>query len=150
MEIRFAKEKDCKKIYSLLKEIATLHYELRPDLFKNSPKYTLSEIKALIGENNNIILVAADYNDMPLGYCLSFKTEKNGCKILYIDDLYVDKAYRRQGIAKRLIFETKKTAAGSNIKTIELHAFCNNDGAVKFYENIGMKKRYIVMEYNEK
>ncbi|MGP1361033.1 MAG: GNAT family N-acetyltransferase [Candidatus Fimenecus sp.] len=150
MRIRFAKEKDCERIYDLSKEIAEFHHNLRPDLFNNTPKYSIKEIMKIINEKDNVILVAADYSDNVIGYCINLKKENGGHSFIYIDDICIDESYRRQGIAERLIVETKKVAKKNGITTIELHAFCDNEGAVKFYESIGMKKRYITMEYINK
>lgn len=149
MKIRFAEKKDCERIHILLKEIAEIHYNLRPDLFDFTPKYTVKELETLLNNNNIIILVATDYNNMVLGYCISLKKSEKKHNFLYIDDICIDKAYRRQGIAKQLILKTKKIANKCGIASIELRVFCDNNEAVKFYENIGMKKRHITMEYSK-
>lgn len=64
---------------------------------------------------------------------------------LYITDLGVDRSYGGQGIGSSLVKEAHKIAGGEKNIAIYLVA---NDGAIPFYQKLGMKKSNEVMEYN--
>lgn len=64
---------------------------------------------------------------------------------LYITDLGVDRVYQGQGIGSSLVKEAHKIAGGEKNIAIYLMA---NDGAIPFYQKLGMKKSNEVMEYN--
>ena len=64
---------------------------------------------------------------------------------LYITDLGVDRVYQGQGIGSSLVKEAHKIAGGEKNIAIYLVA---NDGAIPFYQKLGMKKSNEVMEYN--
>jgi len=64
---------------------------------------------------------------------------------LYITDLGVDRSYGGQGIGSSLVKEAHKIAGGEKDIAIYLVA---NDGAIPFYQKLGMKKSNEVMEYN--
>ena len=67
------------------------------------------------------------------------------CYWLYVTDLGVDRNYERQGIATRLMKTAHEIAGGEKDIAVYLIA---NEGAVGFYEKIGMKKADEVMKYN--
>ena len=64
---------------------------------------------------------------------------------LYITDLGVDRSYGEHGIGSSLVKEAHKIAGGEKDIAIYLVA---NDGAIPFYQKLGMKKSNEVMEYN--
>ena len=64
----------------------------------------------------------------------------------YIEDIVVDKEYRRKGYAKRLFNELKKQINKLDIDDIELTVWPFNKSAIAFYESIGMSVKNIKYE----
>ncbi|MFA5341479.1 MAG: N-acetyltransferase, partial [Clostridia bacterium] len=67
--IRKAKKKDVEDIIRLLKQIAQLHHDKRPEIFKdNANKYTQELIHYKIRKTDEYIAVAVDEKDKVVGY----------------------------------------------------------------------------------
>jgi ribosomal-protein-alanine N-acetyltransferase len=84
-------------------------------------------------EARGAIAVLAESNGELAGFCIVQIEEKFG----YVVTLDVAAAWRRQGLARRLMAEMEtrvRTAAGTGIA---LHVYTGNTGAVRFYEAIG-------------
>ena len=67
-------------------------------------------------------------------------------KEVYIDDLCVEENCRGQGIAKALYEYTCAWAKDLGCAFVTLNVWCGNEGAMKFYEKMGMTPRKIFME----
>lgn len=57
---------------------------------------------------------------------------------VYVQDLYVDPAFRGQGIGERLIGETAQRARARGATYMRLSVYADNLAAQGFYERIGM------------
>ena len=64
---------------------------------------------------------------------------------LYVTDLGVDRKYTGQGIGRVLMKTAHEIAGGEKDIAVYLIA---NENAIRFYENLGMKKAEDVMQYN--
>ena len=58
---------------------------------------------------------------------------------LYLDSLAVLPAYRRKGIARRLVVETKRRADLSGLPCVGLLVDADNDAGAKFYDKLGFR-----------
>ena len=67
-------------------------------------------------------------------------------KTLYIDDLCVDEAERRKGVAKRLFAYVRRFAADNGFDWITLNVWSDNVNAAAFYRAMGMQPRRIILE----
>ena len=56
---------------------------------------------------------------------------------LYVSLLWVDEAYRRQGVAAALINKAKKRAAEENLRAVYLQTWSCNEHAIAFYVSQG-------------
>lgn len=152
MNIRMVQEKDIDRMLELLKQVNLVHHEGRPDLFKCNTKYSYDELKALIHNENNPILVATNENDVLIGYAFCiFKQHKNSSiltdvKTLYIDDLCVDENCRGQHIGRDLYNAVISFAKDNNCYNITLNVWNCNPNAIKFYEHCGLVPQKITME----
>ena len=87
-----------------------------------------------------------------LGYCFCQIKDSRGSTVLtdrveiYIDDLCVEETCRGQGIAKGLYEHTCAWAKSLGCAFVTLNVWCGNDGAMKFYEKMGLTPRKIFME----
>ena len=106
MKIRKAEEKDIPRIMELLGQVLQIHAEIRPDVFiLGTTKYTDSELKELLEQEDKPIFVAAGEDDVCMGYAFCqlkeqpFSTNMVPFKALFIDDLCVDKQAQRDADA---------------------------------------------------
>ncbi len=157
MIIRRAKPTDAARINELLYQVAKIHAEGRPDIFKAATKkYSDAELLSIIGDDLSPIFVAVNEQNLVLGYafCIVQITENNRLlqdKItLYIDDICVDENARGSHIGKSLYDYVVDFAKNNGFDNITLNVWSFNEGAYKFYEKCGMKPLKTVMEKNLK
>lgn len=153
MLIRKAEKKDAPRLAELLKTIAQLHHEGRPDIYAAGAKYSEKDVEKKIKDKNELILVAADDSDRVIGYTMSkiYDVKDDGITVghkkMYIDDVCVDSSCRKQGVGKALMEATRQAAKDAGCHIAELNVWAFNKNAVKFYESCGMKQQRIYMEY---
>ena len=152
MNIRIASREVIPGLIRLLYQVGGLHHEIRPDLFRpGAVKYTETELEALLLDENCPVFVAVEEENV-LGYCFCRIRDYRGSTVLtdrkeiYIDDLCVDEGCRRRGIAKALYDHVCDWAGEMGCSHITLNVWRGNDGAMKFYEKMGMTVRSITME----
>lgn len=96
---------------------------------------------AQIKEDYHFYLVSLDCT--PIGY-LSFRPEKD---FLFLSKIYLLKAYRGQGLSRRMLNFVKTRSKDRNLKRIRLTVNKYNERSIRAYEHIGfIKKREIVMD----
>ncbi|MFS0782917.1 GNAT family N-acetyltransferase [Bacillus sp. 1P06AnD] len=61
-------------------------------------------------------------------------------RLWILNDLYVSEAFRRKGVAERLINEAIKLARSTEAKELSLETACTNSQAQRLYEKIGFIK----------
>lgn len=153
-EIRKATLEDWETVRKLLAQIAQLHHEGRPDLFKSgASKYKLDEYREILGNENKPVFVAvgAETGEV-VGHVFCEMEDHAGhpvftpFKTLHIDDLCVDEALRGQGIGRRLFEYVKNYAERENCRSISLDVWQFNENSVKFYESMGMTTQKRRME----
>ena len=153
MKIRRANPNDSGKINELLFQVAKIHAEGRPDIFKSATKkYSDEELIGIINNDSSPIFVAVDERDAVLGYafCIYQITNNNRLlqdkKTLYIDDICIDENSRGGHIGKHLYDYVVKFAVDNGFDNITLNVWSFNEGAFKFYEKCGMSPLKITME----
>ena len=152
MTIRLAEPRDIPGMISLLYQVGGVHHEIRPDIFREKAiKYTPADLEQLLKDETKPIFVYDD-GGFVAGYCFcQHKIIEDtplsvGRQELYIDDLCVDENHRRMGIANALYSHTLSYAKATGCNMVTLHVWNGNDGAVRFYEKMGMTTRYFMME----
>lgn len=151
-EIRKAKVSDIPKIMDLLYQVASVHHEGRPDLFKsNAAKYSEIELEKIIKDSNTPVFVSvSDKGDIEGHAFCVFKEEKSGVlkniKTLYIDDICVDKNARKKGVGSGLFDFLEKFAKNNDCYNLTLNVWACNPSALKFYEKCGLFVQKIGME----
>jgi len=153
MNIRRAGERDIAGINKLLYQVHRIHAEGRPDIFRlGNKKYNDDELRAIISNDTTPIFVAVDDEEKVLGYafCIYEETKNNPSlmdrKTVYIDDLCVDATERGQHIGTALYNYVKDEAKREGCSAVTLNVWCLNEGAMRFYEKLGMKPLKVVME----
>ena len=129
-----------------------MHHEIRPDLFRaGAQKYDEAALAALLKDPTRPILIAEqDGNVAGYAFCIFQKVQNDNVlcdrKVLYIDDLCVDENCRGQKIASRLYERVLAFAKEQGCNFITLNVWSGNDGAMAFYERVGLKPRSVTMD----
>ena len=152
MEIRFAQMEDVAGIIALLKQVGNVHYQGRPDIFRqHAQKYGASQVIAMLNKASAPIFVAVeDKKVVGYGFCQMQRHENDpvltDVTSLYIDDLCVDENCRGKGIGKAIYEEILKYAKMRKCYNVTLNVWSCNESAMKFYEAMGLKPQKIHME----
>jgi len=136
MKIKYRKYKneDKKNVIKLIKRFYT--EDPTPKGMSNEKiKKTLAFLPK--HKERGIILVF-DYNKEIIGYSvlINFWSNEYGGNIIYIDELFVKKEWRRKGIATEFITALIKKRINNAI-AIQLEVTPNNKNARKLYERLG-------------
>ena len=152
MVIRYAQSQDIPGILDLLRQVGKVHSDIRPDIFPaGTLKYDEAALLALLTDTSRPIFIAETDGEIA-GYCfcvhkvIEDTSVSVGRQELYIDDLCVDENHRRMGIAKALYNHALAYAKEIGCDMLTLNVWCGNDGAMRFYEQMGMTPRNIMME----
>ena len=114
----------------------------RTDLGAQYPKERFEERIAKLVKNVSISLVARNANGRIVGVLFGLT---DYAYWLYVTDLGVARDYEGRGIGRELMKTAHELAGGEKDIAVYLVA---NEGAVPFYEKLGMKKAGDVMQYN--
>ena len=143
--VRRAENRDTARIRELLLQVCHVHAVGRPDIFRDGgTKYTDAALMTLIEDDTRPIFVAVDPEGKVLGYCFTvlIVTENSTMMVprkeLYIDDLCVDEAVRRQHVGQILYDHVKAFAKEIGCYHLTLNVWACNPAAMRFYEKQGM------------
>lgn len=152
MEIKRAESCHIPGMLALLKQVGGVHHDIRPDIFREgAQKYDAQALEAILRDPLLPIFVAVK-GDFVSGYCFcQLRDFQNNPvmtdrKELYIDDLCVDENCRGQKIASRLYERVLAFAKEQGCNFITLNVWNGNDGAMAFYERVGLKPRSVTMD----
>lgn len=141
--VRFAEEKDLTRVNELRKQVNDLHVAGRPDIFKSGFGEAMQNVAMamLNGENSDIIVAERDGVICGMA-CVDYvrKAESPYTKarnFYHVQEIAVDEAFRRQGIAKEMLAFMKKDACQRGFAKIELDVWAFNASAIAFYEEAG-------------
>ena len=152
MEIIRACSRHSDGINSLLRQVLEVHHKGRPDIFKGGvKKYTDAELSEILADDERPVFVAEE-GEKVLGYafCIFQQHKDNNIltdiKTLYIDDLCVDENTRGAGVGKSLYEYVLDFAREKGCYNVTLNVWSCNEGAMKFYEKMGLLPQKIGME----
>ena len=152
MEIRFAEVRDIPGMIALLQQVGDVHHRIRPDIFRaGAQKYDENALRAILEDESKPIFVAVE-DETVAGYCFCVMKDYRGSGVqtdrveVYIDDLCVDENRRGGGVATALYRHVTDYAKGLGCAFISLNVWCGNEGAMKFYEKMGLTPRHIMLE----
>jgi ribosomal protein S18 acetylase RimI-like enzyme len=116
--------------------------------YKQEPDLALAEtyIKARLQNNESIIFVAladVDGVQVPTGFTQLYPrlSSVRATKNWLLNDLYVDEAFRKQGIGEALIKKAMEFARNDGATYIKLETAIDNYTAQSLYEAIGFIKQ---------
>ena len=156
LTIRQAKAEDYPTVSRLLLQIAALHSELRPDIYRPAQKYDQEQYEELLSDQEKPILVAESTQGEVLGYAMCQIVHRRGIPVLaersylYVDDLCVDENCRGQGVGDLLMQAATDLARARGLNKIQLGVNEHNKGARRFYERLGYttQARQLEIELN--
>ena len=140
---------DWAQINRLSNQVAALHTQWRPDLFREAEiSYTKEVLEELIREKS---IFVAKQDGVILGYTAFWIWETNGAcsvprKVLSINDFCVDEHARGQGIGTRMMEEVRILARAFGCTDLQLTVYPQNDAAVAFYQKCGFTIKSIDMQ----
>lgn len=152
MNIRKAKVEDIKEISNILMQVSKLHSDNRQDIFKDKKMSEIIKWSEDILKDNQKIVIVAEYESKICGVAVcKIKTINEhinikDTKIFSVDELCVDKDYRKKGIGSNLIAEAKRLSEENNCNRLELNCWKFNQDAMKFYKDIGFEEQRIFFE----
>lgn len=92
------------------------------------------------GENPAFEVLIAEIDDAFAGLCLTFPSFSTwrGERGLYVQDLYVDAAFRGRGIGEKLLSAAARRGRETGAGYLRLSVDVSNTKAQAFYERIGL------------
>ncbi|MGB8697776.1 MAG: GNAT family N-acetyltransferase [Thermosynechococcaceae cyanobacterium] len=132
--IRPAKLTDTIAIFGLIQELA--HYEKLGHQVVGTPEALADH---LFGTPAYVEAIVADLEGQLVGFALFFKTYSTFLTQpgLYLEDLYVQDAYRAQGIGTALLRNLAQLAHERGYGRLEWAVLDWNDPAIAFYRKMG-------------
>ncbi|MCF0172510.1 MAG: GNAT family N-acetyltransferase [Bacteroidales bacterium] len=144
MNVRLADYADIPQILKLLEQVNLVHHEGRPDIFKRGVKYDEAELKGIIDDPSQLLLVAEDGQKELCGHAFCSFQSHPGSRLftdietLYVDDICVDRNHRRQNVGTLLYERVKAVARERGCYNITLNVWELNPGANAFYRKMGL------------
>ena len=153
MIVRLAEEKDLSRVNELRKQVNDLHVMGKPEVFKAGFSSELRDYIQLIRKDPEQEIVVAEKDGTICAFAVihhisrpenPFRYERD---FLDIDEFCVDAAFRRQGVASRMMAFIRSYAKEKGFHRLELNMWEFNEGALAFYEAAGFKtfRRYMEM-----
>ena len=132
--IRYASLDDASTILAFIKELAA--YEK----LENHVVATVDDItQTLFSSNPRAEVLILEVDQKPAGFALFFHNYSTflGKYGIYIEDIYVQEAYRGQGLGKRLLSHVCQIAQERNCGRVEWWCLDWNKPSIDFYTNLG-------------
>lgn len=149
MHIRNLRPDDYPQADRLMGLLHKLHVDARPDLYVPMEHIYSEEKYGQMVESKDCIALCAVEQGQIIGLCIaqvryrSFMVDQ--CSV-YVEDLIVDPAFRRRGVATALTRECEHRAKLCGAKRMDLMAWDFNKDALAFYEAHGMKMQRCILE----
>lgn len=136
LNLRFAEETDVEAILRLIRGLADyerLSHEVTADAA------TLR--RSLFGARHVAQVVIAEVDGTPVGFALFFPNFSTflGLPGIYIEDLYIEPAWRGKGIGRALLSHVARLAKASGCGRLEWAVLDWNESAISFYKKLGAR-----------
>jgi len=149
IEIREAQKKDLKQINAIAKQVHDLHVHLRPDIYLANDVIISEELFSYLLSEGVVFVTEADNSIVCYAVCFIKEVNiqilvKN--KILFIDAIGSNENYRKRGLGTLMMQHIIEYAKQTNCNKIELQVSASNKEAIDFYQHLGMKEKFKVLE----
>ncbi|TDJ87288.1 GNAT family N-acetyltransferase [Campylobacter volucris] len=128
-EICESKKEDLEQILELIKELA-----IHENMLENV-KCSVKDLEQSFFENNYAKALSLKVDGKIIGYAMYFYTFSSfwGLGGLYLEDIYIQKDYRKKGYAKAVFKYLAKICKEKNLKRLEWVCLNDNDLGINFY-----------------
>lgn len=136
VHVREAQPADVEAVLRLVRDSAASHGALDAVCVD---AHTLRE--EMFGARARVHALVADAGGSVVGVALYFFTFSTWVSVngIHLEDLYVDTAWRRQGVARALMDALVRVAAANGCRRVQWFVSQSNDGARRFYESVGAR-----------
>jgi ribosomal protein S18 acetylase RimI-like enzyme len=147
--LELARESDWESVKRLSVQIHDLHATWRPDIYFSCDEPYPKE--KFLDDIHNRLVYTARLHGCVMGYVLLSFVQKGGAgtvekKMLRLESVVVDEAFRRQGIGKQIIADVRALGKAFGCSELILGVHPENDAAVTFYQKCGFFIRTISMD----
>ena len=114
-----------------------------------SKSVAITAVKNLINDSEKGFYLLIKRNNKIIGQLMiTFEwSDWRNNTIWWIQSVYVDPAYRKQGVFRSLYKYIQDLANKNDVKVLRLYVHEQNKKAIKVYESLGMeKKSYVIYE----
>ncbi len=134
LKIRPAQEQDIDAMFDLIRGLAA--YEQLSDRVTGNTELLRSH---LFGERPYAEAIVAELEDRAIGFALFFHNYSTFLTQpgLYLEDVFVQPEYRRQGVGKSLLTAVAKIAVDRGCGRLEWSVLEWNQEAIEFYQSLG-------------
>ena len=151
MNIRFANENELARLNELRKQVSDIHAVGKPEVFKPGFSQEMEDFLYRIWNDPEQEIAVAEKDGVICGFAVlhHISRPENPAKWkqdhLDIDELGVDEAFRRQGVATEMLAFIREYAEKKGFRRIELNVWEFNKDALAFYEEAGFStfRRYM-------
>lgn len=117
-------------------------YMLDLQCFEPAFQFSSSAMRGF-AEAPRAVTILAEAEGKLVGFCIANQEEQIG----YVITLDVATAWRQKGLARRLMAEVESRLQGHGVVEAELHVYVRNEGAIRFYEDIGYKRTGVAEDF---
>ena len=147
--LELARDIDREDVNRLARQVHEMHIAWRPDLFRMPDELFPEELFRELITNRE--LYAAKIDGTVVGFALIRKKPSDGVgrvprKVMLIDQICVDEAFRGHGIGSQMMEEIRILARAFGCTDLQLGVYPQNDAAVSFYQKCGFTIRSIDMQ----
>ena len=146
MKIRKATKKDFEEYYKLKQDETEEYSRLIKKRMKLPPKSKLKkEFNTFLSDKNTFIFVIEEDNKL-IAYFQGSLLKSIWENFGYIDDIFVSRKFRRQGLGTKLIKNFIKILKSKKIKKIRIGVNSENKKALLLYKKLGFKITHYEMD----
>ena len=147
--IELAAIKNRNEVNRLARQVHALHVQWRPDLYQMPEELFPEELFSELVKNRE--LYVAKLGGTVAGFVWLRMRVSDGIgrvprKIMVIDQICVDEAFRGHGIGTQMMEEVRVLARAFGCTDLQLGVYPQNDAAVSFYQKCGFMIRSIDMQ----
>jgi ribosomal-protein-alanine N-acetyltransferase len=111
-------------------------YALDVACFEKPFRFTRGAMRRFAEAANAQVVIAETQGELA-GFCIVHMERVRGGHVGYVVTLDVAAAYRRQGLARRLMAEAERQAEAAGCNALALHVHTGNAAAIRFYAACG-------------
>ena len=147
--IELATKHDRSDVNRLARQVHALHVSWRPDLFHMPEELFPEELYTELLQNRELYVAKAEGIVVGFAWLRIRVSDHIGMarrKIMLVDQICVDEAFRNQGIGSQMMEEIRILARAFGCTDLQLSVYPQNDAAVSFYQKCGFMIRSIDMQ----